>query len=246
MPAFLACLSAASAALFQPAAADPAARIVAVSGVVELPEGALAFVPPGLEAPAPLLVLLHGGGGSPKEMLGRFRDAAVRRGIILLAPKSTGATWDMVEEIGRARRALVRTAPTARLSVDPPRINRAFHALRPFVHIDPGRVAIGGFSDGATYALTVGTANPPLFRTLLIFSPGMAYLSGGDHAGQRLFLSHGRKDPVLSFDASRSRFVPALIAAGLQVTFRPFDGLHEIPDDVLDDAFTFWLGPADR
>jgi predicted esterase len=38
--------------------------------------------------------------------------------------------------------------------------------------IDPGRVGLGGFSDGASYALSLGVANGDLFSHIIAFSPG--------------------------------------------------------------------------
>lgn len=210
---------------------------------IALAEDALAYVPPGVDRPAPLLVLLHGATERPHHMLARFRAEADRRGIILLAPKSAGVTWDMIANIDRSRRTIVRSR-SARLDVDPPRINRAVGALFARASIDPERVALAGFSDGASYALTIGTDNAKLFRTLLIFSPGILYLSARRTPGQRVFLAHGRSDPVLSFQASKTRFVPHLRREGLAVTFRAFDGRHELPDPVLREALDLWLAPA--
>ncbi|MGZ4788523.1 MAG: hypothetical protein ACXVZX_08375 [Terriglobales bacterium] len=38
--------------------------------------------------------------------------------------------------------------------------------------MDPARIAIGGFSDGASYALTIGITNGRLFTHIVAFSPG--------------------------------------------------------------------------
>ena len=48
------------------------------------------------------------------------------------------------------------------------------------------------------------------------------------------FVSHGRSDPDLSFDAGQ-RLAAFLVCAGAQVTWRPFEGGHEIP-------FPVWRG----
>jgi phospholipase/carboxylesterase len=47
-----------------------------------------------------------------------------------------------------------------------------------------------------------------------------------------VFLAHGRTDPVLSFEVG-DRFRQRLEAAGLEVTWCPFDGGHEIPATVV-------------
>ncbi len=244
-----ACLAATALLLAAPLAAaqsparPPAALPGVPAGEIALAEDARAYVPPGLAGPAPLLVLLHGATERPATMLARFRAEADRRGIVLLAPKSAGTTWDMIADIDRSRRTIVRSR-SARLDVDPPRINRAVGAIFARVPVDPARVALAGFSDGASYALTIGTDNAGLFGTLLIFSPGILYLSARRTPGQRVFLSHGRSDPVLSFRASQARFVPHLRREGLAVTFRAFDGRHELPGPVVGEALDLWLGAA--
>jgi phospholipase/carboxylesterase len=46
--------------------------------------------------------------------------------------------------------------------------------------------------------------------------------------GLPVFVSHGRRDTVLSFEIA-DRFRQKLEAAGLQVTWCPFEAGHEIP-----------------
>lgn len=62
--------------------------------------------------------------------------------------------------------------------------------------VDPSRVAIGGFSDGASYALSLGLGNGDLFRHIIAFSPGFA-VPPRQLGSPRIFMSHGTKDRVL-------------------------------------------------
>jgi phospholipase/carboxylesterase len=50
--------------------------------------------------------------------------------------------------------------------------------------------------------------------------------------GLPVFISHGRRDSTLPF-AVADRMQTKLVAAGLDVTWRPFDGGHEIPATVV-------------
>lgn len=223
------------------AIAPPAATQPAAGATIRLDEGAIAYRPAGLgKEPAPLLVLLHGLGGGPDEMIDRFRAEADRRGVVLVAPKSLGPTWDLLAD--RSPNALA--AGRARLGDDPPRITRALRAVATRLPIDQHQIALGGFSDGASYAITVGTSAPGLFRTLLIFSPGVDQVTPGDHAGQRAFVAHGDRDRVLSFERTRTRFVPTLEKAGVAVTFAPFAGDHQLDSAIMTRAFDFWLDAA--
>ena len=61
------------------------------------------------------------------------------------------------------------------------------------VAIDARRVAIAGFSDGASYALSVGLANGDLFTHVIAYSPGTVAPPSlrGDPS---LFITHGIRD----------------------------------------------------
>jgi phospholipase/carboxylesterase len=50
--------------------------------------------------------------------------------------------------------------------------------------------------------------------------------------GLPVFMSHGRTDNILPFDLAE-RLHADLVAAGLVVMFVPFDGGHEIPEEVV-------------
>ena len=47
-------------------------------------------------APLPLIVLLHGAGGSGERQLQRFGSAPDTAGVAVLAPDSRGSTWDAI------------------------------------------------------------------------------------------------------------------------------------------------------
>jgi len=210
--------------------------------------GAIAYVPASLPTgrPAPMVVLLHGAGGGPRQMISIFRDEADRHGVVLLALFSKGADWDLFEELDRAaaRDSNFRMAdfrPT--FSADLPRIRAAMAALRERVPLDPPRTAIGGYSDGASYALALGTHHPEIFGTILSFSPGLLVLPSHVHRAQRVYLSHGIHDETLPFRSTAGYFFPKL-KANLVVKFRPFWGGHDIPDAVQDEAMLYLANPA--
>ena len=59
----------------------------------------------------------------------------------------------------------------------------------------------------------------------------------------RFLLSHGRHDPVVPF-ASGGRARDLLEKHGFSVTWRPFDGGHDIPAPVLADVDRFLFSAA--
>ena len=98
------------------------------------------------------------------------------------------------------------------------------------VAIDPGRIGMMGFSNGATYALSVGSANPQLVSTVIAFSPGPAFL-GKSSATQRFFISHGEQDEVLPYSYTRG-LVARLRVKKAALMFESFKGGHTVPKDV--------------
>ncbi|GAA1754802.1 hypothetical protein [Kocuria aegyptia] len=180
----------------------------------------LLYVPPEAQLPVPLVVSLHGAGGSARGGLDLLRRAAGEHGFAVLAPASRGSTWDAVGgDYGPDVAVLDRS------------LRRTFELVR----IDPGRISVAGFSDGASYALGLGLANGDLFGGIAAFSPG--YVPPAGRVGEpRVFVSHGVADEVLPIDRTSRRIVPALERDGYDVTFVEFDGGHAVPPDMVAQA----------
>lgn len=176
----------------------------------------------------PLFVMLHGAGGSGEGVLRRVAAAADEAGVAVLAPDSRDATWDAIRDgFGR----------------DVAFVDRALARVFETVSVDPARIAVGGFSDGATYALSLGLINGDLFRRVVAFSPGFV-VEGTPHGKPQLFISHGTADQILPIDRSSRVIVPQLQRHGYDVTFREFDGRHEIPADVAREGMR-WVANSD-
>ena len=184
----------------------------------------LLVVPAATQGPAPLLVFFHGAGGAAASSLPLVEEAAAARGALALLPSSSDATWDMlVGDLGRDVAAL-DAALDAVLSRFP-----------------VTRVAFGGFSDGASYALSLGLANGDLADTLLAFSPGFV-APPGQVGRPRVWLSHGRADAVLPIGRCGRRVARQLEGAGHQVHYEEFAGGHVVPPALVEQAVGWWLG----
>lgn len=175
------------------------------------------------DGPLPLLVLLHGAGGSGANMLGRISSYCDDAGLAVLSPTSRGGTWDGIRgEIG----------------VDVEFINRALTKTFDVVNVNPRKIILGGFSDGASYALSLGLINGDYFNKIVAFSPG--FIVGGEmHGKARIFISHGTRDPILPIDRCSRVIVPALKRQNFDVTYTEFNGVHEITPDVAREALTW-------
>jgi phospholipase/carboxylesterase len=168
-------------------------------------------------------VVFHGGGGNAQRSLGYMLPSVDRLGLAVLVPQAQLGTWDAVRgAFGPDVRAL----------------DRALAVVFGAVAVDPARIAAVGFSDGASYALSLGLSNSDLFTHVVAYSPGFA--DPRPAVGRpRVFVSHGAADSILPASLSRG-IVATLRADGHDVTYREFDGGHTVPPVVSDEALA-WL-----
>ena len=185
------------------------------------------FVPPGYSArrPAPFIMMLHGAGGNSLRAIQLFEEPARSVGAVLFAPQAEGRTWDVIG---------------GDYGPDVAFIDRALRLIFENHAIDPSRVAVGGFSDGASYALSLGISNGDLFRKIIALSPGFA-APGAPHGRPRIFIAHGKQDGVLPFESTSKKLVSALEDAGYDVTLRLHPGGHG-PYPRLEAAWDWFVG----
>jgi len=177
---------------------------------------------------APLVVILHGASQNADRGFILLRSLANEHGFLVLAPASKGGTWDAID---------------GSYGPDIDFIDRALQKTFLWRTIDPERIAVAGFSDGASYALSIGLANGDLFTSVLGFSPGIVV--PGQRAGKPpIFISHGRQDQILPIDECSRRIVPELQGEGYQVTYREFDGSHMVPPEVASEAMRWFMKPV--
>ena len=149
-------------------------------------------------------------------------------GLILLAPGSHGPTWDLIPNRGR-------------YGADIAAIDRALGHAFARCAVDTARVGVGGYSDGASYALSLGLANGDLFSHVLAFSPG--FLAPTGHSGSpRIFVSHRTRDGWLPIDSCSRRIVPRLERSGYEVRYREFEGGHVVPPAIAREAASWFAG----
>lgn len=171
-----------------------------------------------------LVILLHGAGGSAQDGMRLLQGHADEHRLMLFAPQSVGPTWDLI---------------TGGYGPDVRRIQQALYRILGGQPTAVPTLAIGGFSDGASYALSLGLNNGDVFDAVLAFSPGFAAPTGQADS-PAFFVSHGRSDRVLPIERCSRRLVPALRQAGHRVHYHEFDGGHVVPAPVLTEALD-WL-----
>jgi phospholipase/carboxylesterase len=193
----------------------------------------LLYIPRDLPAsgPVPLVLMLHGAHGSAKGITNRVGVQALADEFktIVLTPDSRDQTWDVTH---------------GGFGPDVAFIDAALTDLFTHVTIDPTHIAIAGFSDGASYALSLGLINGDLFTHVIAFSPG--FLVAEQRQGQpAIFVSHGTADEILPIETTSRRIVPGLRSAGYTVDFREFAGPHTVPPSIAHDAFA-WMSKTHK
>jgi phospholipase/carboxylesterase len=186
----------------------------------------LLYVPKSLPDRAPLVLYLHGATGNEQQGIRRLGDLAEEFGFLLVSPASQEITWDAMHS---------GFGPDTRL------IDRALDKVFSQRRVDPRKIAVCGFSDGASYALGLGISNGELFREVMAFSPGFVPSGVLREGKPRILISHGRQDQILPFENTSGQLLPQLKRAGYDVTIQEFDGPHTVPPDVARRAVEWFL-----
>ena len=147
--------------------------------------------------------------------------------MILLAPDSRGTTWDVMA--------------TGTFGPDVEFVDRALDLVFGYYAVDPTQVVAEGFSDGASYALSLGLLNGDLFTHVIAFSPGFV-VEGSRRGRPRLFLSHGLHDEVLPIDQCSRRIVRDIRGDDYDVRYIEFDGGHAVPVEIARAALEWLAG----
>jgi len=181
------------------------------------------------ERSRPLIMALHGGGGTGRAFLWTWLRNARTRGAVLVAPTSVGATWALSGPDG-----------------DTPNLARILDGVRGGWNIDPTRLLLTGMSDGGTFTYVSGLEAASPFTHLApvsaSFHPMIAQMADPDRMrGLPIFLTHGALDWMFSIDVARGADA-ALRAAGADVTYREIGDLsHAYPTEI-NPQILDWLG----
>jgi phospholipase/carboxylesterase len=190
--------------------------------------------------PHPALVFLHGRGTDENDLLGltpsldpHLLIASVR------APyrfSHGGYTWFDVDENGA-------------VNIDQLLNSRDFFLrwLDDFQQkypVDPSKLFLFGFSQGAMMSLAISLSNPKRFKGIAAHS---GLLPQHDRLSYRwnnlddlsFFIAHGEQDPVVPIELGRQAH-RQLVQANANVLYREYPIQHTISDESLSDIST-WL-----
>jgi len=164
----------------------------------------------------PVALLLHGSGDRGSTIVNDLQTEAEARGVVLVAPDAARESWDLTYgEVGP----------------DADYIEDVLAWTYDNINVDPARLTLGGFSDGATYAAWLGLQNGDLFPKLLIMSGCARFVEEGRVGTPRILMLHGNRDAVFGVRSCVDLLLPDLQRSGYDVEYIEFDGPHRVADE---------------
>jgi phospholipase/carboxylesterase len=205
----------------------------------------------------PVVVLLHGFGAPGDDLVPLWRVLAAPGGTRFVFPEAPldlggpyagGRAWwwfDLDERMRRQALGEERDIAEVPVGMDTARatMDALLDATERELHPPPGKIVLGGFSQGAMLALDVALRSPRALAGLVLMSgTHLAANEWGTRMEQRrglpVFMSHGQGDELLPFSIAEG-LRDALIAHGVPVEWVPFRGGHGIPSQVVDGVGAF-------
>jgi phospholipase/carboxylesterase len=203
----------------------------------------------------PVVVLLHGFGAPGEDLVPLWRVMDVPEGTRFVFPAAPleidgewgGRAWWMIDVMALQMAMMSGRARDLAIGV-PEGLPEARAQMSAFLdeidaRLQPSKLVLGGFSQGAMLSLDVALHRPGkldglvlLSGTLLAESEWVARMPS--RKSLPVFQSHGAHDPLLPFSAAE-RLRDLLTQAGIAVDWVPFRGQHEIPQPVLERLGAF-------
>lgn len=178
----------------------------------------------------PLVTVLHGAGRQDELLVRACRGEPEKRDALFLVPRSLHPTWDLV-------------ACDERPDLD--FLEWAYDLVYRRYPVDPGRQALLGYSDGASYALSVGLSNPHVFRAVMGWAAGFVALDprgiGPEQPKPEVLLEYGTHDELFPFERVAKPMRANLESLGYRVEFRVDEGGRHWPSGSFQSEALDWF-----
>jgi phospholipase/carboxylesterase len=178
----------------------------------------------------PLVTVLHGAGRQDELLVRACRDEPEKRSALFLVPRSFHPTWDLL-------------ACDERPDLD--FLEWAYDLIYRRYPIDPGRQALLGYSDGASYALSVGLSNPHVFRAVMGWAAGFVALDTRHVEPQdrkpEVLVEYGTHDELFPFEHVARPMRVNLEQLGYRVEFRVDEGGRHWPSGSFQSEALDWF-----
>ena len=209
------------------------------TGFVQLEEGAgrgVLLTPEKID-PArsyPLITVLHGAGRQDEMLVKACRGEPERRQAFFFVPRSVAPTWDLITGEGRA---------------DLEFLHYAYDLIYRRYPVDARSQCLVGYSDGASYALSLGLSNPGFFDALMVWAAGFVVLdpatADATAPKPRLYLEYGTHDELFGFEQIALPMKRNLETAGYDVTFSVDEGGRHWPSGTFQrEALDWYFGDS--
>ena len=186
----------------------------------------------------PLFTVLHGAGRQDEMLAKGYRDEPDKRQAFFLIPRSVLPTWDLI-------------ASPERPDLD--FLEYAYDQLYRRYPIDPLQQVLIGYSDGASYGLSVGLCNSTMFSALLLWAAGFVVLdpptgerfrNGISEPCPRIYLEYGTHDELFDFETVALPLRDNLRKLGLDVAFSVDEGGRHWPSRSFQTEALDWYFQA--
>ena len=177
----------------------------------------------------PLFTVFHGAGRQDEMLVKACRREPEARQAFFFIPRSVAPTWDLIAG-GEGE--------------DLAFLEHAWDLIYRRYPIDPERQSVIGYSDGASYALSLALSSPGFFDAALCWAAGFVVMDrravGEESRRTRMYLEYGTHDELFGFKEVALPMRERLETAGYAVEFSVDEGGRHWPSGDFQSQALDW------
>ena len=191
-----------------------------------------------------MIILLHGFGSNMSDLAG-LAEVIDSRSYVYICPNAPLEMRFGPRDVGYAWADRYDRSTSEQWQAAGSQLNTLIDEVMAQYKVQPGRVLLGGFSQGGMMTYMCGLTRPELFSGIFALSarvPDPEGLRGRlpENRSQKVFVSHGVADSMIPIDEGRFS-KDFLEAEGYEVAYHEYRMGHQINSDVVADLRA-WLG----